>query len=135
MKFLKSKKDVLTLFAVLALLLFTAILPAAMVKLLPDFISFEKAQVPGEKGVFLSSKEEHMQDDCLYSNFSDVPRQDLYTICHKDGGIYVCVGDTFLYRIKADFEKFPSADKLAIEKKIEAHGYSELSEIVSYMES
>ena len=135
MRLFQYKKQILTIILTAALSLLAAIIPPISLRLIPDVISFEKQAQTVEADTELPLNDSENEGDGLYKHLSEIPICDTYSVCETDGKIYVYDGKDCLYRVKADIEAFPDDDRRAIKDGIEAHGYSQLSEIVSYMES
>ena len=135
MKYTFHKKTVLRFAAYsagIAAFLFFAYIGFEM---LPSAVQYSVPDRTNEKPAISEINEYDSFIECKYRNLSDISEKGPFSVSSHKNQIYVFFEDECLYHVKAKLSEFPQKDRNTISKGITATDYSELCEIISYIES
>lgn len=119
------------LFVFLCTLVFAFVIGATLL-IVPDSITYH----PIEKSKEVSAKSLGVAENtCAFDKYSDITDTGPFIIRYEGGAIYVFSEKDCLYRIKAEIENFPRADKNAVISGITAETRERLFELIQFMES
>ncbi len=110
------------------------ILIVAVIIFLPDFVSYEEKD--NSKNIVMNTSSEKVGDKMVkYKVPEEITEKPPFVIKNDEDNIYVYKQEERLYSVKARLSDFPDGDVTLINKGIVADSFSQLCEIISYMES
>lgn len=135
MKYNFSKKDVLKFLAHMAGIISLSIFAYLSFKMLPAAVQYSVPKQTYEEASISKTLEDEALKECRYHSYYDIREKGPFTIRSYGNEIYVFFEKDYLYHVKAKLSEFPEKDKLTISQGITANDFSELCEILSYIES
>ena len=135
MKYAFSKRDILRFLAYTAGTIAFLFFAYLGLRMLPSAVQYSVPKQIYEEASISELIEEESVKDCKYPSFSDIHEKGPFTIQSHGNEIYVFFENEHLYHVKAKLSEFPENDKVTISQGITACDFSELCEILSYIES
>lgn len=135
MKYTFSKKAIFNFFAYTVGIASFFFFAYTGLKMLPSSVSYSVPEKIHEEASISEALKEEQLPDCKYGYFSDIREKGPFTVQSHGNEIYVFAEDECLYHVKSKLSEFPEKDKNTISAGITAVDFSELCEILSYIES